>query len=147
MIELMIVIAVMAILIGIALPYFKGMQDEGNVAKAAGELRTLAIAIESYYIHNDQEYPSQSTSREYDWQDPIVAAIPKIVGTELADPFDSAPYRYVTSDTSGSGYYVVFSVGPDGTANILTITDEGVIAPTGSDDIYFTNAETGVGGY
>ena len=34
LIELLIVVAVISILISIALPRFKGMQDEGNIAKA-----------------------------------------------------------------------------------------------------------------
>ena len=40
-IELLVVITVIAILVGLALPRFKGMQDEGNIAKVKGELRTL----------------------------------------------------------------------------------------------------------
>src|SRR3989339_339671 len=56
LIELLIVIAVISILIGIALPRFKGMQDEGNIAKATGELRTLKTAVESYYIHNNSTF-------------------------------------------------------------------------------------------
>ncbi len=151
LIELMIVISVMAILIGISLPYFKGMQDEGNSAKAAGELRTLATAIESFYIHNG-EYPveSEAVNITYDWQtdtDSLTDATPTIVLTALNDPFDSAQeYSYLTSEASGSKYYVVFSVGPDGDPNIATLTTAGVIAAPG-DDIYITNAASGVGGF
>ena len=150
LIELMIVISVMAILIGISLPYFKGMQDEGNSAKAAGELRTLTTGIESYYIHHSNEYPSQRTTvtdPATAWQSALTAATPTLVKVVLNDPFDPGEeYNYVTSDTSGSEYYVVFSVGPDGAANITTITTAGVIAAPG-DDIYITNAESGVGGF
>ncbi len=91
LIELMIVISVMAILIGIALPYFKGMQDEGKSAKAAGELRTLTTGIESYYIHNDNEYPSQRitvTDPATDWQSAVTGATPTIVKKVLKDPFE-----------------------------------------------------------
>ena len=56
--ELLIVIAVIAILVGIALPRFKGMQDEGNIARAKGELRMLTTAVESYYIHNNNTLPT-----------------------------------------------------------------------------------------
>ena len=151
LIEMMIVIAVMAILIGISLPHFKGMQDEGNSAKAAGELRTLVIAIESYYIHNDNEYPSQRTGTpSANWQSDLTGATPTIVKIVLNDPFGSGQYSYVTSGTSGSQYYVVFSIGPDGTADITAISTAGVISWTGADpndDIYITNAESGVGGF
>ena len=152
LIELMIVISVMAILIGISLPYFKGMQDEGKSAKAAGELRTLTIAIESYYIHNDNEYPVQDeTPVQTAWQsiaNSLTTASPTIVKKALKDPFDSSrEYSYVTSADSGSEYYVVFSVGPDATAGITGIDPSGVVEGTPGDDIYITNAESGVGGF
>ncbi len=153
LIELMIVISVMAILMGIALPHFKGMQDEGKSAKAAGELRTLTIAIESYYIHNSNEYPVQDDAPvQTAWQsiaNSLTTATPTIVKKALKDPFKSTQeYSYVTSaETSGSEYYVVFSVGPDGTAGITGISTAGVIAGTPGDDIYITNAESGVGGF
>ncbi len=160
LIELMIVIAVMAILIGISLPHFKGMQDEGRSAKAAGELRTLTTAIESFYIHHS-EYPVQTLSvNSTTWQtdaNSITTATPRIVKKALKDPFDSSrQYSYVTSAASGSEakYYVVFSVGTDGAADIQTISNvDGTITKgsggTGvlNDDIYITNAESGVGGF
>jgi general secretion pathway protein G len=156
LIELMIVIAVMAILIGISLPHFKGMQDEGRSAKAAGELRTLTIAIESFNIHHD-EYPVQTLSVNFtDWQtdaNSITYATPRIVKKALKDPFDSSrQYSYATDAGSGESadYYIVFSVGPDGTADITAISTAGVISWTGvdpNDDIYITNAESGVGGF
>ena len=151
LIELMIVIAVMAILIGISLPYFKGMQDEGNVAKAAGELRTLGTAIESFYIHNN-EYPVQATSPDSDWQtdaNSLSTASPMILRTALTDPFKtSQEYSYATSASSGSQYYVIFSVGPDGTAVITGINTSGVVQPTDrDDDIYFSNGTSGTGGF
>ena len=154
LIELMIVISVMAILIGISLPYMKGMQDEGKSAKAAGELRTLTIGIESFYIHNSNEYPQQTRSVTSDWQttaDSLTNVSPTIVKKALKDPFKpSQEYSYVTSaETSGSEYYVVFSVGPDGTAGITAISDtNGALTwATSTDDIYITNAESGVGGF
>jgi len=149
LIELMIVIAVMAILIGISLPYMKGMQDEGNTAKAAGELRTLATAVESYYIHNSKAYPSQDESPvQTSWQSALTGASPTIVKTALTDPFKTTQeYSYVTDGDSASTYYIIFSVGPNGTAGITGITPAGVLEGTVGDDIYITNAESGVGGF
>ena len=153
LIELMIVISVMAILIGISLPYMKGMQDEGKSAKAAGELRTLTIGIESFYIHNSNEYPTQRTGTpSADWQSALIGVSPTIVKKALKDPFKpSQEYSYVTSAATGSEYYVVFSVGPDGVADITGIGTDGVLAHVGAtdpnNDIYITNAESGVGGF
>ena len=153
LIELMIVIAVMAILIGIALPHFKGMQDEGNSAKAAAELRTLATAIESFCIHNNNQYPVQNEtpSGVSGWQtdaNSITTATPTIVQTALTDPFKSAwEYNYATSAGSSSQYYIVFSAGPGGGATITGIDPCGVIEGAAGDDIYITNAESGIGGF
>ena len=127
------------------------MQDEGKSAKAAGELRTLTIAIESYYIHNSNAYPVQTTTADSDWQtDPnsLTTASPTIVKTALTDPFKSSQeYSYATSAASSSQYYVIFSVGPDGTADITGINTSGVIQGGPDDDIYISNATSGVGGF
>ena len=140
LIELLIVIAVIAILVGIALPRFRGMREEGLCSKAEGELRSLAAAVESYFIHQSQQYPNQSTAVLTSWQSYITAVRPKIIGTALNDPFKmSQEYSYVTSAASSSGYYVVFSVGPDATATITGISTTGVIQGTAGDDIYFSN--------
>lgn len=148
LIEILIVIAVIAILVGMSLPYMKGMQDEGRTAEAAGELRTLATAIESYYIHNSKAYPSQSTTVTTSWQSAITGASPTIVKTAIVDPFKSSQqYGYATSAASSSQYYVVFSVGPDGTADITGINTSGVIQGGPDDDIYFSNGTSGTGGF
>ena len=150
LIELMIVISVMAILIGISLPYFKGMQDEGNSAKCAGELRTLATAIESYYIHNSSEYPCQTTTDvQPAWQDPaLTGASPTLVKIKLNDPFGTGEYQYAASATpTGSKYYVVFSIGPNLTKTIMGIhATTGKVLPENAtgDDIYFSNGPDGV---
>jgi len=149
----MIVIAVIAILVGISLPHFRGMQEEGWTAKAAGELRTLATAIESYYIHNDRQYPAQATSPATEWQSNLPGNGPTIVASTLYDPFiaGSTEYRYATSRAAtDSEYYVVFSVGPDRTADITGISTAGVISWTGADpndDIYISNGTSGTGGF
>ena len=113
LIELLIVIAVISILIGIALPRFKGMQDEGNIAKSKGELRTLQTALESYYIHNSLAYPAALSS--------LTSAVPRIVSSIPADPFSttSASYGYVRGGTNNK-FFVIYSVGPsaNGSATI-----------------------------
>ena len=129
--ELLIVIAVIAILVGIALPRFKGMQDEGNIAKAKGELRTLQTAIESYYIHNNSTMPATLSA--------LTTAVPNIIGTTLPkDPFvagGATDYGYA----KGGAYFAVSSKGPSGDGAAGTPdADTGAVAITGS-CIYATN--------
>ena len=132
LIELLIVIAVISILVGISLPRFRGMQDEGNIAKAKGELRTLKTAVESYYIHNTNTYPTALSS--------LTSAAPNIVSAIPADPFSStgASYGYVRGGTNNK-FYVIYSVGTsaDGSA---TITSDAVVETNGARCIYVSNA-------
>lgn len=131
--ELLIVIAVIAILVGIALPRFKGMQDEGNIAKAKGELRTLQTAVESYYIHNNNTLPTTLAA--------LAGAVPNLVGTTTSMPKDpfvaggATDYGY----SPGTVYFAIYSVGPsgDGAAGVPNATT-GVSTVTGS-CIYVTN--------
>ena len=134
--ELLIVIAVIAILVGIALPRFKGMKDEGNYAKAKGELRTLQTAAESYRIHHTG-YPANLTTAT------LSAAVPQVVAVAPKDAFASAnDYKYILN----APYYVIFSVGPNGTADITEINaTTGAIDGPG-DDIYVSNGSSSSGG-
>jgi len=132
LIELLIVIAVISILISIALPRFKGMQDEGNIAKAKGELRTLQTAVESYYIHNSTTYPAALSD--------VTSATPQIVSSTPTDPFSStsAAYQYLRGGTNNK-FYVIYSVGlSNGTASIAS----DAVTQTNANVIYVSNAGT-----
>ena len=146
-IEMLIVIAIIAVLVGIALPRLRSMQMEGDYAKAAGELRTLQAAVESFYIHNSRAYPSQATSVSTSWQSAITAAVPQIIGGTLDDAFlTGTQYSYATSASSNSEYYVIFSVGPDRAADITAISVGGTLGTTG-DDIYVSNGASSASGF
>ena len=136
LIELLVVISVIAILVGIAIPRFKGMQDEANISKSKAELRVIQTAIESYYMNGTPNlYPGTTPQI---CVDDLNGATPLIVGKVLLDPFRAATeYRFILS--SNSTYYVAFSYGPDGAADITGISDAGVLAGTDDDDIYASN--------
>ncbi len=127
LIELLIVIAIISILVGIAIPRFKGMRDEGNFAKAQGEARALRAAVESYYIHQSPNaYPAEGAN----WQNALTAATPRIIDAVLYDPFgatSTTPYSY---DLSANGqYYVIFSIGINGNGS-ASVSDAGVVTVT-----------------
>jgi len=135
-IELLIVIAVIATLVGIALPRFRGMQEEGKIAQAKAELRTLQTALESYYIHNSNAYPSALSS--------LTSATPNIIGAALpTDPFNgSSNYGFATDGASPVKYYVLYSVGVGGNGS-ATVSTAGVVTETnGSSCIYVTNGSS-----
>jgi len=136
LIELLVVMSVIAILIGIAIPRFKGMQDEANTSKAKAELRVLQTAVESYYMNQTPNaYPATSTTI---CATTLNSASPLIVSEVLYDPFrSSTEYRYRRS-TNGT-YYVIYSYGPDGAQDITGISNAGVLTGTNDDDIYASN--------
>jgi len=134
-IEILIVIAVIAILIGIALPRFKGMQDEGRIVQAKSELRTLQTALESYYIHNNYTYPAAANLMAN-----LTNTTPSIIGNaSLADPFNlSGNYSYAV-DAVTPKYYVMYSVGPNADGSAVINVNGTVTETNGKSCIYVTN--------
>lgn len=134
LIEMMIVIVVIAILIGALLPQFRGTQDEASIQRARAELRTLATAIESYYIHNSNTLPTALSA--------LTSVTPRIVSSIPNDPFHAGnSYTYFRDTGTTPVYYVVFSYGPDRAATITAISTSGTLTggTTTMDDICVTN--------
>ncbi|MFH0772074.1 MAG: prepilin-type N-terminal cleavage/methylation domain-containing protein [Candidatus Omnitrophota bacterium] len=143
LIELLIVIMVIAVLIGIALPRFRGMQDEASTTKAAAELRTLQTAVESYYIHsNPHAYPAAGAT----WEASLTTAKPQIISVALTDPFASTT-QYQFAVSSNNQYYVIWSIGSDRASGVTGVSDTGIVSGTPGDDIYVSNGTSGTGGF
>jgi prepilin-type N-terminal cleavage/methylation domain-containing protein len=134
--ELLVVISVLVILIGIAIPRFKGMQDAGRVAQARAELKTLQTAVESYYMNNSNTYPADSTTPGAT----LSSQAPKIVAGAMIDPFSSSSAEYKYELTTP--YYVIASVGASQVSLAsLAIDSQGeVTIPAGG--ICVTNGNT-----
>ncbi|MEI6438053.1 MAG: type II secretion system protein [Candidatus Omnitrophota bacterium] len=118
--EILVVISVIAILIAIAVPRFKGMQDAAREIQVKSDLRTLQAAVESYMVFTNGTPPNTL--------DDLVAANPKIVSSIPHDQFN--PDQEYTYFVSGK-YYVIFSVGPG--RNLSTDCfnpDSGWVCPT-----------------
>ena len=131
LIEMMIVLTVIAILVGVLLPNFRGPQDEASTQRARSELRTLATALESYYIHYSNVFPPVAT-----WVTNLTQATPRIIPRVPTDPFNGANnYQY---STVGS-YYVVWSYGIDRTVGLTGVNASGALTGTQGDDLCVTN--------
>lgn len=137
LIEIIVMIVVIAILIGVLLPQFHGTQDETATQRARSELRTIATAIESYYIHNGNTLPTTLST--------LMSATPRIMTTVPDDPFHSGSNDYTLYKDTNGVYYVVFSYGPDRTAGITGISTAGALTGAVGDDICVTNG-TSAGG-
>lgn len=131
LIEMLIVIVVISILIGVLLPGFRGAQDEAAEQRARSELRTLATAIESYYIHNSNDLPANLTA--------LITATPRIISKVPDDPFRSGSNDYGYAEDSNGVYYVIWSYGGDRAADITGMDTDGTLAGVNDDDIFVTN--------
>ena len=135
-VELLVVISVIAILLGIIIPRFKGMQQEANITKARAELKTLQTATESWHIHqNPKAYPATSATPCVTYFD---TATPSIISAVVYDPFAAPGTEYNYALSPGGAYYVLWSVGPNGTA-ITGIADDGTVTGAVSGDVFITN--------
>ncbi len=116
LIELLIVMSVIAIIISIALPSFKGMQQQARIIKAQGDMRTIKEACESYYTNN-AAYPAVTN-----YQTTLQGASPQVLTTALNDPFSATATPYAYALSSNSAYYVIYSVGVagGGSASVAT---------------------------
>jgi prepilin-type N-terminal cleavage/methylation domain-containing protein len=135
LIELMIVMAVIAILMGLILPSFKGMKEEAQHSRVLGDLRTLQTALESYFIHHDNQYPPSGPN----WQEALLNATPKILQKLLEDPFSSSkkPYTYVVNGS----FYAVWSVGFKNDGGITQVDPQtGKVTKTGT-PLFVSNGE------
>jgi prepilin-type N-terminal cleavage/methylation domain-containing protein len=110
LVELVMVMAIVAILLSVVMKSTSGMMVEGNLSKIEGELSTIKAAVTSYWKNNSSVYPA-------DIHASLVAASPLLMPNKLTDPFTTdqtnQTYGYFTgSDSTFGTYFVIYSRGP-----------------------------------
>jgi len=112
LIELLIVVAIIGIIAGIAIPRFLGVRTKAKVTRAFADMASIATALEMYYVDKD-EYPADQDAMD-DLVSDYISSIPD-------DPFgtDDAPsYRYYVNDTDDPTLWLIVSNGPDGESDV-----------------------------
>jgi general secretion pathway protein G len=93
LIELLIVVAIIAILAAIAVPNFLEAQVRSKVSRASADLRTVATAIEIYYLDNNK-YPTMI-------EPGFPGGVPPLAGSDLkwwyVPDSLSTPISYLTT--------------------------------------------------
>ena len=109
LIELLIVVAIIAILAAIAVPNFLEAQTRAKVSRCKADMRSLATALESYSTDNNNKYPPEYLTlpisdglREQMAQKHLTTPI-AYLSTILLDPFKSKP------SWKDAGYYRYFN--------------------------------------
>ena len=119
LVELVIVMAVIAVILSVVIPNLRGMQSESQLTKSEGELNTLKTALTSYWRNNSNLYSSNITTD-------LTNASPQIIPASLTDPFNTASgtYGYASgNDTVFGDYFYVYTKGPK--ADTTNVTWDG----------------------
>ena len=126
LIELLIVVAIIGILAGIAIPNFLASRTKAKISRAFADMRAIANALEMYYL-DEGSYPTTATATELTTRN-YISSIPK-------DPFASSDDGRGSDQTIGGddgfGYYVsgstawlLVSNGPDTSADVTSYPDD-----------------------
>ncbi len=135
LIEMVMVFSLVALVLGIFVVRTAGLNDQKRIETARGDLRALETAVHAYYLNHSNVYPSGS-----DWQtNDLQSENPRVTGQVLFDPFASSSGEYLFSTSANGSYYVIYSIGPNRTANITGINNNGLLTGVNADDIFVTN--------
>jgi len=111
LIELLIVVAIIGILAGIAIPSFVRARNKTKISRVFADFRIIGEALETYAVDNIG-YPSEN--------DGLDELTPNYMPSMPNDPFAGAGYRYYTdaaAAATGSAWLIV-SNGPDGSEDV-----------------------------
>lgn len=117
LVEIMIVVAIIALLAAIAIPNLLRAKISANDALAKGTLRSLSTSSETFATTNSGNYPLEITS--------LTGATPPFINTNYCDQtisgftytcsFNAAGYTFtaapVTAGTSGTTTFVITTGG------------------------------------
>ncbi len=111
LIELLIVVAIIGIVAGIAIPRFLGARTTARVTRAFADMRTIADGLEMYFTA-ENVYPATLGA--------LTTSSPAYITSVPKDPFDAddGPYRYYVNDADTPTMWLIVSNGPNLDADI-----------------------------
>ena len=123
LVEIMIVVAIIALLAAIAIPNLLRARMSANDALAKATLRAISTAAESYGTSNNGLYPGDLNS--------LTTANPPYLNTNYVALSPVAGYTYAIASMTSTGYSITATptkVGSTGTQQ-ETISTGGVLTP------------------
>jgi len=115
LIELMVVVGIIALLAGFAIPNLLTARTKARVSRALADMRTIATGLESYNA-DKQTYPPSTDENGIDTTD----LIPTYITSIPLDPFTGSHFRYYTTGEIKITAYLLVSDGPDGTPDVTS---------------------------
>jgi general secretion pathway protein G len=116
LIEMIVVLAIIALIAGLIVPNVIGRPDEARVTVAAADLRTVSAALKMYRLDNGG-YPTTEQGLEALAERPTTAPLPRTWPQEgyLAEvPRDPWDRPYVYRSPGANGGFDLLSLGKDG---------------------------------
>jgi len=123
LVEIMIVVAIIALLAAIAIPNLLRARQNAAESNAQATLRTISTACESYAAANDGNYPTSVTTD-------LFGATPPYVNEDYTLPANNPRqgYTFVCGTMTVGGYSCTATPGTAfATARTYTITTGGVL--------------------
>lgn len=122
LVEIMIVVAIIALLAAIAIPNLLRAKISSNDALSKSTLRTLSTASETFATANNGTYPTGIAS--------LTGATPAYIQKDYCSGTPVAGFTYACTWASGSYSFVATPTAPgtSGTTN-FTISTGGVLTP------------------
>jgi len=127
LVEIMIVVAIIALLAAIAIPNLLRARMTSNDALAKATLRAISTAAESYGTANNGNYPTSGGNV----LTVLTGATPPYLNTDYCAQSPVAGYNYDCTQMTSAGYTVTATpVQMNSTgSSIFTITTGGVLTP------------------
>ncbi len=124
LIELLIVVAIIGIIAGIAIPRFLGARTKAKVTRAFADMTNISTALEMYYVDND-EYPQNLEVTEGETALMDGDYISSIPDEPFGDSTDdrAGSYGYYVNDTDDPILWLIVSNGPDGELDVTDATE------------------------
>lgn len=119
--ELLVVMVILSVLVGFAIPSFRLYQKYSLRVKIEGDLKLINAAMKIYYLDH-KNYPAEN-----DYLLTLLGSSPQIIDKPLYDPFSdygSSPYPYKL--TANKKYYLIYSIGALGNVR-AEISDSGKV--------------------
>ena len=122
LVEIMIVVAIIALLAAIAIPNLLRARMSANDALAKGTLRTLSTASETFATSNNGNYPTSETA--------LTGATPPYINTAYCGTTTSGYVFTCPTMTVGAYSFIAtpVTVGTSGTT-VYTMTTGGILTP------------------
>ena len=111
--EMMVVVAILVVLVGVAVPIYINYLENSKVTRARIDIETISNAVEAYYMKHDQ-YPANLEALVQ----PPDGSRPFLKATALRDPWGNA-YIYNQAGQKNNGQKPdVSAMVPGGTREI-----------------------------